>query len=131
MSRDSGVLTVQVKQCARCSTVKPITEYYPRKNLDGRPASYCKLCVKTVARARIIARKARVNEVGLAYVRDKISGGEPIDFHALPIVARAELLRLLDIPGRSVAAVAQRAGCSEGTVYRHRRERFVREITQL
>lgn len=127
MSTDRGVLTPDTKRCARCLAVKPVSEYYPRRTLDGRPFSYCKTCVLDVTRDRHVRRQRRLDEVGRRLANELVVSGKPIDFPKLPRAARTYVIELLDTPGRAAQDVADRAGCSLGTVYRHRNNRLINE----
>lgn len=125
MSTDRGVLTSITKRCARCNEEKTVAEFYPRRSLDGRPFSYCKSCVHDVTRDRRVHRQDRLVTAGRRMAQELVASGEPIDFGSLPRAARTRIIELLDVPGRSASDVAARAGCSVGTVYRHRRDRVI------
>lgn len=124
MQDNRGVLVTKI--CARCKILKPVTEFYPRRTLDGRPFSYCKHCANIVSRDRRDAKRKLLRESALVFVREQLKQGGVANFQRLPRVARIALLDALDVPSRSVTEIARLAGCSEGTVYRHRRDRFIR-----
>lgn len=128
MSADRGVLTPDEKRCARCQAVKPVSEYYPRRTLDGRPFSYCKVCVTSVTSDRHRQRQERLAASGRRLAEELVGNDLPIEYAHLPRAARIRVLELLDTPGRSVQEVAARAGCSTGTVYRHRRDHMIEKF---
>jgi DNA-directed RNA polymerase specialized sigma24 family protein len=128
MSTDRGVLTPDEKRCARCQVVKPLDEYYPRRSLDGRPFSYCKVCVTDITSDRHRHRQERLAASGRRMAEELVASDLAIEYSQLPRAARIRVLELLDTPGRSVQEVAARAGCSTGTVYRHRRDRMIEKF---
>lgn len=125
MSEDRGVLTSEVKRCARCLKVKCVTEFYPRRKAGQTLYSYCKICAREVARTRShVVRRNHIRKSRDIAQQLVSSGARITAFQSYPLAVRKHLIELLDVPGRTVAEVAKRAGCANNTVYRYRRERL-------
>jgi len=136
MPGDRGVLAPHpiafadtiTRRCARCHRDQPPSEFYARHAGEPPTSSYCKTCTAVVTHARWRRRRSEIEAAAVVRAVELVSSGAAIDFAHEPIAVRFALIELLDIPGRTVPEVAARAGCSTGTIYRHRRERMVRDV---
>ena len=132
MSEHVGVLSGVRKTCTQCGERKDAADFYRRKagvHTEGNLSSYCKACSSETSR-RMRARTAEAADARAREYALRLVAGEPYaDFRSLPRAVRVHLLGFLDTPGRSVQEVASLAGCSLGTVYRHRSDQAVRRST--
>jgi hypothetical protein len=46
---------VQTKHCPRCGKIKPLSEFYTRRNgrFAGLPSAYCRLCTREIRRQQL------------------------------------------------------------------------------
>ena len=80
---------MQVKKCARCGTVKPVTEFRSSKeNRDGL-FSYCRPCVNAHQRERVAMHREKINAAQRKYYRALVKrrGLETVEERRLRVAA--------------------------------------------
>lgn len=105
------------KACARCHTIKDVTEFYAMPSKGGRLHSYCKQCNWEVRMLWEAARRREACTRAYEHAVRTIRSGSTIDITLLPPPVRRTIVDQLTAMGRPPKVIARLLRCNVKTVY--------------